>query len=385
MPGADTVGGVPVVKVRDYDHHGIDVNSLLRAAPNVEAPFRRSRLEPGDILMSIRGTTGVVTLIPQELKGANITQDSARIRIAAEEASYVYQALQSPSVQRQVRLHTIGQAVRGINIASVRELQIPWPDAAKRKALAVAFGSLDERANLVERLLQRNREYRRGLAQQLLAGKKRFSTFVSSRATQDGVFCELPSDWEVLPIGEIASERSERGELEGSVVYSCTKHNGLVPSLQYFGKQVFSRDLGGYKRLTQGDIAYATNHIDEGSIGLLGRDQNPGLVSPMYTVFRCKQAINPEFLFAVLKTENYRRIFASRMSASVDRRGSLRWKEFAKIRIPVPKLKEQEAILSTLRLLDSQASKLGEQHKLIGQYKRGLMHRTLCSDLSVPT
>lgn len=51
-------------------------------------------------------------------------------------------------------------------------------------------------------------------------------------------------------------------------VYSVTKHAGFVPSLEFFKKQVFSRDVTGYKVVAPGDFAYATIHLDEGSIGI---------------------------------------------------------------------------------------------------------------------
>lgn len=384
MPGHDTDGGCPVVKVRDYDHRGIDVSALIRVAPDIEAPYRRSRLEPGDILMSIRGTTGVLTVVPAELRGANITQDTARIRVDPAVAPYLLQALQSPFVQRQIRLQTIGQAVRGINIASVRALQIPWPVARERAKIASALRDLDDYIRTLHDLDAPKTRYRHGLAQQLLTGKKRFPEFCKSASRQRGEFGMLPADWHVERIADIASERSVRGAGDDAVVYSCTKHEGLVPSLEYFGKQVFSRDLSVYKRLEGGDFAYATNHIEEGSIGLLHAGMASGVVSPMYTVFRCGEAVNPEFLYAVLKTENYRRVFARRTSASVNRRGSLRWKEFSKIRVPVPSRAEQDRIVAVLELAKAELALLEQQRDLYTRYKRGLMARLLSGEIKVP-
>jgi type I restriction enzyme S subunit len=168
------------------------------------------------------------------------------------------------------------------------------------------------------------------------------------------------------------------------VVYSVTKHDGLVPSLEYFGKQVFSRNLDGYKRLQAGDFAYATNHIEEGSIGLLREGQPPGLVSPMYTVFRPTERVDPEFLFALLKTESYRRVFETRMSASVDRRGSLRWKGFARIKVALPSLDEQRRIATTLRLVDQEIELLAALRDQIALQKRALLSKLLSGEIPVP-
>lgn len=277
----------------------------------------------------------------------------------------------------------VGSTIKTIGLPYFNRMRIPLPPLVLQKKSANAFFCLDQAAYRIDEIIEAKREYKSGLAQQLLTGIKRFPEFVSTKKAQEGVFGPLPLDWTVVHIGDIAKESTKRGEANGAIVYSCTKHDGLVPSLEYFGKQVFSRNLDAYKRLDVGDIAYATNHIEEGSIGLLREGQKPGLVSPMYTVFHCGSAVNPEFLFAVLKTENYRRIFESRMSASVDRRGSLRWKEFSKIRVPLPSLKEQERIVKALNLLDSEISMLEKQRELFQQYKRGLLDRLLSGEIPV--
>jgi type I restriction enzyme S subunit len=147
---------------------------------------------------------------------------------------------------------------------------------------------------------------------------------------------------------------------------------------------VFSRNLSDYKRLESGDFAYATNHIEEGSIGLLRDGQPPGLVSPMYTVFRPSARVNPEFLFALLKTESYRRVFETRMSASINRRGSLRWKEFSRIRIGLPTTEEQNCIAVTLRLVDTEIDQLAQLQKLIESQKSALLSKLLSGDLPIP-
>jgi type I restriction enzyme S subunit len=65
-----------------------------------------------------------------------------------------------------------------------------------------------------------------------------------------------------------------------------------VPSLEYFKKQVFSRELRTYTIVEPGEFAYATIHLDEGSIGIC---PERCLISPMYTAFRVvSDAVLPE-------------------------------------------------------------------------------------------
>jgi len=180
----------------------------------------------------------------------------------------------------------------------------------------------------------------------------------------------IPNVWEFIEIGKIAKQVSDlNNENKNYNVLSCTKYDGLVDSLRYFKKQIFSNDLNKYKKVHYNYFAYATNHIDEGSIGLQEL-YDVGLVSPMYTVFKTKEVVN-KYLYALLKTENYRRIYKTMMSASVDRRGSLRWKDFSKIRIPFPPYHEQQKIaeiLSTCDKVIELKEKLIEQKKLQKKY-----------------
>jgi len=128
-PGLNFEGGIPVVKVRDYPNGVIVLDDLLHTTPKIEKEYKRSRLVPGDILISIRGTVGRVAEVPPELDGANITQDTARLSIKSDlHHRYVKMILESNYVQRQITAKITGLAVQGINIGELRKIRIPIPD-----------------------------------------------------------------------------------------------------------------------------------------------------------------------------------------------------------------------------------------------------------------
>jgi restriction endonuclease S subunit len=326
--------------------------------------------------MIIKGVKGAVTH-----SGFTI-----RARIASPEIDpeWVLQYFATGLAKRDIMRRGGGTNISNLSQQILRDLPIPVPSPEYQQQLLRTSKRFSQTLQLLGSLLKAKRAFKRGLTQQLLGGLKRFPEFTSSSGRQPSEFGTVPSDWAVVPIGEIAREIKERGAIDGSVVYSCTKHDGLVPSLEYFGKQIFSRNLGAYKRLETGDFAYATNHIEEGSIGLLQERHSPGLVSPMYTVFRPTDRVNREFLFAMLKTESYRRVFARRTNASVSRRGSLRWKEFSRIKVGVPSRQEQDRIAETLRLVDLEISQVAHLRNLVKTQKRALLHRLLSGEISAP-
>ena len=115
---------------------------------------------------------------------------------------------------------------------------------------------------------------------------------------------------------------------------------------------------------------------EEGSIGLQDI-VDAGLVSPIYTVFRfAPDRIDNRYAYSVLKTSLYRHIFDVSTSASVDRRGSLRWTEFSSIPFPVPPLEEQSAIVEVISKHATKLARLSRAEETSGTAEARLDAKT---------
>ncbi len=270
-----------------------------------------------------------------------------------------------------------------LNKASLIKLPILLPPLPEQHKISEILTAWDEANDLVGQQIEAKQQLKKGLMQQLLTGKVRFPRFIHSEKKQDTRFGEIPTDWKYVPISQVADQVLDRNE-NGSEypVLSCTKYDGLVDSLEYFGKQIFSDDTSTYKIVKRGHFAYATNHIEEGSIGYQDL-YDLGLVSPMYTVFKTNDQVNDGFMFKLLKTELYRQIFEINTNASVNRRGSLRWSGFSKIKIPLPSMNEQIAIASVLDKLDLEIKVYKKKLSLLKKQKQGLMQKLLTGEVRV--
>jgi type I restriction enzyme S subunit len=146
MPGTNVEDGVKYVRVVDMKNGGIELADIRKTTPEISNRYRRSILKPGDLLMSIRGHVGRLALVPVELDGANITQDTVRFAITGASAIYIREYLRSQGAQRWMERHTKGIAVRGINLGDLKLMPVALPPEHQQKKFS-------ERASAIEKLI----------------------------------------------------------------------------------------------------------------------------------------------------------------------------------------------------------------------------------------
>jgi type I restriction enzyme S subunit len=155
MPGPDQDEGVKYVRVVDMKAGGIELSGIRKTSETISNAFRRSLLKPGDLLMSIRGHVGRFAVVPPELDGANITQDTARLAVQGASSIFVRECLRTEGFQRWMVKHTKGVAVRGINLADVKLMPIILPPREEQNSFARRVAAVEKlktahRASLAE-------------------------------------------------------------------------------------------------------------------------------------------------------------------------------------------------------------------------------------------
>jgi type I restriction enzyme, S subunit len=371
--------GIPLITARNVRSGYIDFSEAEYIHEReFEQWMSRGTPHSGDVLFTTEAPMGNAAMYPQSGNFA-LGQRVVCIRPRSDllDGNYLKNYFISALGYHQLYLRSSGSTALGIKSSELRKVPVPLIPIDEQREISRIIILWDRIIDLTERLIAAKQERRTWLMQQLLTGKRRPPGFECSLERHKTPFGSLPADWAYPRIGEVAKQVSERnGDNTGRPVLSCTKHKGLVDSLAYFDKRIFSEDLSNYKVVRQGQFAYATNHIDEGSIGYQNT-YDEALISPIYTVFQTNSTIDDRFLYLILKTETYRHIFASNTSASVDRRGSLRWSDFAKIHVPHPSIEEQRAIVAVFKIADCELDLLRAQLNALREQKKGLMQQLL--------
>ncbi|MFZ3171811.1 MAG: restriction endonuclease subunit S [Carboxydocellales bacterium] len=360
-----TEEGIFLLTAKNVKEGKIDyqVSKEYISSSEYEEVMRRGTPKIGDVVITTEAPLGNVAQIDNE----RIAIAQRVIKLRGNESiisnEYLKYFLFSDNFQSELDKESTGSTVKGIKGSRLKKLNIVFCQISEQQKIASILSIWDKAIELKKQLIEQKKEQKRGLMKKLLIGEVRLPGF-------DG-------EWKEVKLSEIAyqSTLKNTGNLDIRVL-SCTKYDGLVDSLEYFGRKMFSDDISKYKIVKKGQVCYATNHIEEGSIGIMNKF-DVGLVSPMYTVFEVNSEHDSNYVFQVLKSERYVELYKSLMSASVNRRGSLRWNEFSEIKITCPTYEEQKSIANFINFVNYNIDLLQQELESLKLQKKGLMQMLL--------
>lgn len=181
QPGMALAQGVPLIRVNNFQDGRLELSDVMYIAPEIEGKYRRTRLNGGEVLLTIVGSVGQVAVVPRRLAGFNVARAVAVIHpketIAPE---WIAICLRSPLSQHLLgsRANTTVQTT--INLKDLRALPIPLPPVTERQIIAEFVSALDDRIAL----LRETNATLEAIAQALF--KSWFVDFDPVRAKQDG-------------------------------------------------------------------------------------------------------------------------------------------------------------------------------------------------------
>jgi type I restriction enzyme S subunit len=176
LPGPNVEDGVPIVKGGDVSPERLRLDRLNRTTFDIESAYARSRLKGRDLVYAIRGSIGEVAMVPNELEGANLTQDAARIAYtSASYGPWLLHALKSIAVFAQLEAGALGATIRGINIRDLKRALIPVPPRMEQEVIASnliqEIAKIDALAAKIQSVIDRLKELRVALISAAVSGK----------------------------------------------------------------------------------------------------------------------------------------------------------------------------------------------------------------------
>ena len=170
------------------EHINFRYESTMYVRPPRNADGQRTRLESGDILISITADLGIVGVVPDELGEAYINQHIALVRpdLDAVNSRFVGHYLAGPIAQTYISKLNDAGAKAGLNLPTIRGLVTAKPLVAEQDLIATRLDEIDIRIKNAMTESAKLRELKVGLMDDLLTGRVRVTPLLDEVARQKG-------------------------------------------------------------------------------------------------------------------------------------------------------------------------------------------------------
>lgn len=297
-------GSIPWLSVKDFSNDDRYVYATEKSITQAGLDNSSTKLlTHDDIIISARGTVGELAMIPFPM-AFNQSCYGIRGRKDVIIQPYLFYLLKDSI--RMLKSQTHGSVFDTITRDTFTNITVSLPSKSEQQTIADILTAIDDKISL-------NWATNRHLEQ---IAQAIFKSWFVDFEPWSGV---MPNGWYPCTIGSLSTEINARLNEECEFeVLSAVKTGELVPSNDYFTKQVYSKELTRYKTVEPNDFAYNPMRINIGSIGANERGKTC-CVSPDYIVFRAKDGFH-YFLRFIIKSPSFQESVGALVSGSVRQR-----------------------------------------------------------------
>ena len=149
QPGQHDESGVPVIRVNNISNDQLDLSEVLRVSPEIEEKYKRTRLQGGEVLLTLVGSTGQSFVAPAELAGWNVPRAIAVIRASEDVgADWINICLQSKETMHFLNVRANTTVQKTLNLKDVRDIPILIPPYGVKKSIESVALSLSKKVKL---------------------------------------------------------------------------------------------------------------------------------------------------------------------------------------------------------------------------------------------
>lgn len=260
-----------------------------------------------------------------------------------------------------------GHGTGRLAIDDVLNLDLLWPDDRSQKLLCELLDGVEDECVGVGALVVAKRQFKRGLMEELLTGRRRFAE-------------QARKDIPMARLGEHTSElvvRNQSGWGRDRVM-GVLQEAGLVPMRD----RIRTGNLARYKVIPPDAFAYNPMRLNIGSIAR-NLETTPNLVSPDYVVFQANgRTLLPAYLDQLRKSSGWRRFVTQAGSGSVRMR--IYYNMLATMTFPLPTVREQRCIVDILESYDREIATLESLRNAYSAQKHALLDKLLSGAIRIP-
>ena len=322
----------------------------------------RTKLEYGDILVSITAELGKIGLVLDDLNDAYINQHLALIRpFTFLSSHFISHYLTTPQAQKRLNRLNDSGAKSGLNLSTLKSFKVYLPEKAEQKKIADFLTSVDTKISQLTEKHRLLKDYKKGVMQQIFSQKIRFKD-------DDG---NAFPDWEEKPLSRMLTVYQQKSKVENEYEVLTSSRNGLVKQSDYYGEgRITERSNTGFHVIPENYLTYRSRSDDRLFFFNLNTLGLTGIISNYYPVFTM---INGQNNFFVELTRYHSHVFG-RFSVGTSQ-VVLSYNALTSIKLEFPSTEEQQKIAQFLQSLDKKINAVNEQIEQTKLFKKGLLQQ----------
>lgn len=380
-PGSNIKDGVPVVRIQDIRGNRLNFDGLYKISAELHKEFRRTKLNEGDLIISLVGTIGKTFVVPTSLHGANVTRAFGVIGVKkGVSPEYVTQWLNSDFSQQWIQDQSQGNAQKVLNLGALKQFPLLLPHLPEQKKIAAILSSVDKVIEKTRAQIDKLKDLKTGMMQELLTKGIGHTEF------KDSPVGRIPAGWNVITMESVLNKvidyRGKSPPKSDCGIPLITAKNirqGYIdenPKEYIFADQYESWMVRGIP--TTGDI-FITTEAPLGNVAKV-----PGF---KFAIGQRVLALNPapcissDYLLYLMQSRYFQDQLELQSTGSTV--AGIKQSTFRKILIPLPPVQEQQSITkpldSIVRRIDSTFLKLHQAERM----KKALMQDLLTGKVRV--
>ena len=364
----------PYIRVTDMFMGGVDTSDIQYVPDEVFPAISRFTVDADDIFISCAGTLGLVGIVPENLHGANLTENANRISSIECDPRFLLSVLMSDRIQSVIQnTQTVGAQPK-LALGRIRNFEIPCPDTLpEQQAIAAALSDADEVVAGLERVIAKKRLIKQGAMQDLLTARRRLPGFSGG--------------WGNVHLGACASVIS-KGTTPTSIGHGFVEHgiNFIKVESLLSGRFLDLTKVAAISEATHATLKRSQLQAGDilisiagaiGRVGIVDQDILPANTNQALAFVRLhdRSTLHPEFVPFVLESEKVHAHWADISVQGAQPNISLQ--DVRNLNLPCPPYAEQQAIAAVLSDMDAEIQTLESRLTKARAVKEGMMQNLL--------
>jgi type I restriction enzyme, S subunit len=392
---ADVCEVNPSYKLKDSEIYSfIDMASLNEDSPKVKSiqfkPFQgqsSSKFKNGDVLFARitpcteNGKTALVNEITTEYGFGSTEFIVLSPKEEKLDSLYLYYLVKDSRLRNKAIARMVGSTGRQRvpNEFFKEELVLGLPNVNEQRKIAAILSSVDDAIEKTEAIIEQTEKVKKGLMQQLLTKGIGHTKF---KKTEIG---EIPEEWEVKNIGELAEKilgggtpsREVQNYYKGNIPWATVKditYYILNTTEEYISDEAVENSATNV--IPAGNVIIATR-IGLGKVFMNIVDM--AINQDLKGIIPKTELIEAEYLLWCLLSKAEK---IESMGTGTTVKG-IRLEQLKEILLPIPQKSEQKRIVSILNNLEEKIKNERKKHITLLLLKKGLMQVLLTGEVRV--